>query len=64
MLLLGGGKQVLIKAAIQVIPMYTMSIFKIPNSLCRDIEKMANDLWWERSQENEIFALEVLEQNV
>lgn len=45
-----GGKEDLVKAVIQAIPTYPMSILKIPIGLCRDIEKMVNNFWWERSQ--------------
>lgn len=32
------GKEVLIKSAVQALPQYAMSIFKIPLSICRTIE--------------------------
>lgn len=39
-------KEILIKAVVQAIPQYTMSIFKIPLSICKAIErKIANFLW-------------------
>jgi len=33
-----GGKEILLKTLIQAIPQYTMSVFKIPISLCKAIE--------------------------
>ncbi|KAH9651249.1 reverse transcriptase domain-containing protein [Citrus sinensis] len=41
-----GGKKVLIKAVVQAIPAYAMSVFKIPQGLCEDIEKAISRFWW------------------
>ena len=40
------GKEVLIKAIAQAIPTYTMSYFKIPDSLCDDLTSMIRNFWW------------------
>ena len=50
-LLSKAGKKVLIKVVAQVIPAYTMSCFKIPNSLCDEVMGMIRNFWW--GQENE-----------
>lgn len=34
------GKAVLIKSVIQSIPTYTMATFKVPSSICRDMDKL------------------------
>ena len=34
------GKEVMIKAVVQSIPVYSMSVFKLPVGLCKDIEAM------------------------
>ena len=39
-LLSQAGKEVMIKVVVQSIPMYSMSVFKLPVSLCKDIEAM------------------------
>ena len=44
-LLSKAGKEVLIKAVAQAIPTYTMSCFKIPDSLCDDLTSMIRNFW-------------------
>lgn len=36
----------LIKAVAQAIPVYTMSVFKLPKGLCDDIQKAIARFWW------------------
>ena len=36
----------MIKAVLQVMPTYTMGCFKLPKSLCRDIELLIWKFWW------------------
>ncbi|XP_039158851.1 uncharacterized protein LOC108959574 [Eucalyptus grandis] len=45
-----GGKEILIKSVIQAIPHYAMSIFKLPLSLCKTIEKSIARFWWKNDQ--------------
>ncbi|CAN6566565.1 unnamed protein product [Malus baccata var. baccata] len=40
------GKEVLIKAVIQTIPMYTMCVFRLPVSFCKDIDAAVARFWW------------------
>jgi len=51
-LLSKAGKEILIKAVIQVIPQYAMSIFKIPVSICQSIEKKIANFWWRNSNKS------------
>ena len=44
-LLFQARKEVMIKAVVQAIPMYSMSVFKLPRGLCKDIEAMIRKFW-------------------
>ncbi|CAM8958980.1 unnamed protein product [Rhodiola kirilowii] len=56
-LLSGAGREILIKSILQAIPLYAMSCFRIPISLCN---KMAGDItkfWWHGSKNKGIHWL-------
>ena len=40
------GKEIFIKAVAQAIPMYAMSVFKIPNTLYDEMTSMVRNFWW------------------
>lgn len=50
-LLSDAGRETLIKAVAQAAPTYTMSCFKLPKSLCRELGSMISRFWW--GQKNE-----------
>ena len=39
-------REVHIKVVIQAIPTFTMSYFKLPTTLCHDIESLVHKFWW------------------
>ena len=50
-LLSATGKEVLIKAVAQAVPTYTMSCFKLPNTICDELMSMVSQFWWGQKRE-------------
>jgi hypothetical protein len=40
------GKEILLKAIVQAIPSYSMSVFLLPVSLCKDLNRLMQSFWW------------------
>lgn len=40
------GREILIKAVLQGLSMYTMSVYRFPQALCRDIGVLYPHFWW------------------
>ncbi len=40
------GREILIKVVALAIPTYTMSCFKLPARLCKELEAMIRRFWW------------------
>ena len=45
-LLSNAGCEILIKAVAQATTTYTMSCFKLPDSLCHELNSMVCQFWW------------------
>jgi hypothetical protein len=45
-LLSQAGREILIKAVIQAIPTYCMSVFMLPKALCSKINSLVQQFWW------------------
>ncbi|KAK2651816.1 hypothetical protein Ddye_011672 [Dipteronia dyeriana] len=41
-----GGKKVLLEVVIQAIPTYTMTCFKLPVALCKELVRICDCFWW------------------
>ena len=50
-LLSQAGREVLIKAVAHAIPAYSMSCFRLPIQLCRELEVMIRRFWWSNNPE-------------
>ena len=46
-----GGKEIFIKAILQAIPLYTMSYFLLPKSLCDELSGIIWRYWWRQRPE-------------
>ena len=49
-LLSNAGREVLIKAVAQATPTYTMNCFKLPDSLCSEINSLVRGFWWGKKE--------------
>ncbi|XP_030928446.1 uncharacterized protein LOC115954662 [Quercus lobata] len=45
------GREILIKTVAQAIPTYSMSLFKLPRSLCDNINSLVAKYWWGQHQD-------------
>ena len=41
-----GGREVLIKAVALAIPIYTMGLFRLPKTLCEEMQQLVARYWW------------------
>jgi hypothetical protein len=39
------GKEILLKAVIQAIPTYSMGVFQLPISLCKELDQLMQTFW-------------------
>jgi hypothetical protein len=46
-----GSKEILLKAVIQSIPVFTMGLFKISKSICKEITDAMAAFWWGDTEE-------------
>ncbi|KAM1340306.1 hypothetical protein EV1_038668 [Malus domestica] len=44
------GKEVLIKAILQVLPTYSMNCFRMPKDVAKEIHARSAKFWWEKSE--------------
>ncbi|CAM8982799.1 unnamed protein product [Rhodiola kirilowii] len=56
-LLSGAGRETLIKAVLQAIPLYAMSCFKVPLTVCKKITSYILKFWWHSQKTRGIYWL-------
>lgn len=47
----GAGKQIMLKSVLAAMPCYAMSCFKLPISLCKQIQSLLTRYWWDANPE-------------
>lgn len=45
------GREILIKTVTQAITTYSMSLFKLPNSICDKINSLLSNYWWDQTKD-------------
>ncbi|GLU21286.1 hypothetical protein SLE2022_374320 [Rubroshorea leprosula] len=40
------GREILIKSVLQALPTYMMGVFKLPITICTELERIMNRYWW------------------
>ncbi|XP_062176146.1 uncharacterized protein LOC133881223 [Alnus glutinosa] len=45
-------KEVLLKAVVQAIPICAMSVFKLPKTLCKQLNYLMSNFWWNHNRES------------
>jgi len=46
------GKEILLKVVVQAIPTYNMSVFLLPVTLCKELNRMMQEFWWGHMSNN------------
>lgn len=46
-----GGRKILIKVVALAIPTFAMSVFKLPITLCEELESLLAKFWWSQKKE-------------
>ena len=46
-----GGKEVLLKSVALALPVYSMNIFKLPKSICEEINGILAKFWWSNTED-------------
>jgi hypothetical protein len=49
------GKEILLKAVVQAIPTYSMGVFQLPITLCKELNQLMQQFWWSHMSKNSKF---------
>lgn len=49
------GKEVLIRAVVQVLPVYAMNVFLLPHDINKEIERCISKFWWQTNKKNDSY---------
>lgn len=47
------GKEIFLKTVVQALPTYTMSVFLLPMNMCKELEQLMCNFWWQTDSKSD-----------